>query len=666
LAQEALISEKRFTSRGLSGLSRKALPIPRGISSGSDVSPIPLEVELAFERGEISGRSYKSVVDKALEVVRPGTSMERTLLREQSAASRRVQDEQERAINEGRRLRKLQAQTRVNSTAGKTYEDAVSMYNFWINEGQRAEREGDVLYAAEAYNNASSQRSIAESKASASGQKFYRETAKELGKKWKSEDAAFEQDVKAINDWTRQGLLGRRVTEKGETVNERSYILAKTYQDWKAKIENRIRYLEANPDLNAKMNSGNNVTGLRFKLEGGITSQGNDQLGINDLFNDAKRLLATAPSTLALVANPEKNTVEEIIAPADIKFGYIKDEYGINHKLDIVKIDGGYVAVANVLRPDGTVVRVVSDPATSRDGFNPAQHSFFFEGGKQVTNLNAYGKYFEGRLGLTGADISSPEFIQDVLNISDPQEIQSIQADIKFKQLKDQNPDLAAKEALFGRSNFENIRKRIDEADALAYGVGDQVIGNLTSSLNKQYQEALRLRNEGILEGNPEKLRQSERLLLAIPQGEEIRTAELQRKRPLPLVTPRQQGLIEGTQIPRKPLPGNINLPSLLMTKVPGVAPRQVLGPLREEKIINIPKTKQTKGILGPPLKKKLTTPQLKKTVPVNVAKLPGLGKYTAPGTKPIPKFDPLLAISKVLAPVQKTLKKLPFFGKFF
>ena len=102
------------------------------------------------------------------------------------------------------------------------------------------------------------------------------------------------------------------------------------------------------------------------------------------------------------------------------------------------------------------------------------------------------------------------------------------------------------------------------------------------------------------------------------------------------------------------------------MTKVPGVAPRQVLGPLREEKIINIPKTKQTKGILGPPLKKKLTTPQLKKTVPVNVAKLPGLGKYTAPGTKPIPKFDPLLAISKVLAPVQKTLKKLPFFGKFF
>src|SRR3990167_4028747 len=199
----ALINETRFGSRGLSGigrgLPRRALPIPRSSGGGQEISPIPLEYELAFERGEIPGRTYKDIVDQAIETVRPGTALERQLLREQSSAIRRMNEEQERALKEGRKLRRLQAEVKASSTLGNTANDAVKMYNFWVSEGNKAQQDGDMEYALEAYRNAGNQRTIAESryaaetkKAAAGYNKGITAQGKEKLAEYKSDDAAFE------------------------------------------------------------------------------------------------------------------------------------------------------------------------------------------------------------------------------------------------------------------------------------------------------------------------------------------------------------------------------------------------------------------------------------------------------------------------------------------
>ena len=73
-----------------------------------------------------------------------------------------MNEEQERAIKEGRKLRRLQAEVKASSTLGNTANDAVSMFNFWINEAKKAEGENDYEYALEAYRNAGNQRTIAE------------------------------------------------------------------------------------------------------------------------------------------------------------------------------------------------------------------------------------------------------------------------------------------------------------------------------------------------------------------------------------------------------------------------------------------------------------------------------------------------------------------------
>lgn len=612
MAAEPLISSKRFGGGGGLGVMQgAALPLGGyGRAGQTATSPIPLEYELAFERGEISGRTYKQVVDQALDAVAPGTTMYRTLMREQSQAMRRMEDEEEKAIREGRKIRKLQAQVRTSSTIGNTYADAVYMYDFWMSEAAKAAKEGDYEYGLEAYRNAGNQSTIADARAralerkgAAAGTKALVAAAKEQKAQWKVEDSVFEQDVRAINELTRQGVLGTRKNENGEDVNERAFLLGRTYQTWKETIEARIDYLEENPELNAKMTEEYSAEGLKFKLEGGITRNGNEQAGINDLLNDAQRFLEAAPSSLALIANPDKNRVDQVIAPADIKSAYIKDEYGINHKVSFTTINGQLLAVSNVLKPDGTIVRVASGPLGSKEYFNPNATEFYFEGSKTpITRYSSeYHPALDGSLALTGAKIDTIDFIKDVLNIDDPEEIQTVQADIKFQQLAAVNPELKSQEALLGASGFKktttSLYESLNNENARYYGTQDQVMAGINEEMRKSAEEYRKLRNEGILEGNADKLKKSTEALDYFKLNKEKQGAELAIKpsfeRPLPIITPRQERLVESSLAPA-PLKGNIRLPSLIMPQeVKGTAPVIKLGPTREQKPIILKPTKK-------------------------------------------------------------------------
>src|SRR3989304_9333215 len=145
MARTALISEKRFTGRTTGGFGIRPLPISR-LSQVKQPFPIPLELELAFGRGEVPGRSYKEIVDQAIKVAAPNTSLYNQLLKEQSKAIKALRDEEERAITEGRKIRRLQSEAKAATTPNKTVNDAVSLYNFWVGEANRAYGEGDNEY----------------------------------------------------------------------------------------------------------------------------------------------------------------------------------------------------------------------------------------------------------------------------------------------------------------------------------------------------------------------------------------------------------------------------------------------------------------------------------------------------------------------------------------
>src|SRR3990167_894425 len=116
MARTALISEKRFTGRTTGGFGIRPLPIPRLSQAQAQPFPIPLELELAFGRGEIPGRSYKEIVDQAIKVAAHNTSLYNQLLKEQSKAIKALRNEEERAITEGRKIRRLQSEAKAATT----------------------------------------------------------------------------------------------------------------------------------------------------------------------------------------------------------------------------------------------------------------------------------------------------------------------------------------------------------------------------------------------------------------------------------------------------------------------------------------------------------------------------------------------------------------------
>ena len=366
----ALINETRFGSRGLSGigrgLPRRALPIPRAGGGGQEISPIPLEYELAFERGEIPGRTYKDIVDQAIETVRPGTALERQLLREQSSAIRRMNEEQERAIKEGRKLRRLQAEVKASSTLGNTANDAVSMFNFWINEAKKAEGENDYEYALEAYRNAGNQRTIAEKRSlaeskrgTASGNKAQTQAVRDQFSEFDAEDEQHKTVLRIIDETYQQN---------GQTGLESDQFLAEEYNTRVKELKNRMSILQ---DLQRQGLSSANQKSvdneLRSTIEllkGDPTETGEGRLGAEDLLGFVQQRVNNPDSYGDFVVKKTINTdvgqqevfsVERRTIPPDTK-KFIKDE------------QGRYIELQKVINEDGSVSLLAQSPYTNPDG----------------------------------------------------------------------------------------------------------------------------------------------------------------------------------------------------------------------------------------------------------------------------------------------------------
>ena len=156
--QELITSKKSLSSLSGGGIKVK-MPGTTSTASTSINSVLPLEYQLAFNRGEIPGTTYKDIVDQAIKTVSPNTSLYNSLLKEQSQAIAA-------ADKEGKTLRKLQAQAKAASTIGNTTQDAIDLYNFWVSEYYNYANT-DPEYATQALINAGNARTTAETRNSA-------------------------------------------------------------------------------------------------------------------------------------------------------------------------------------------------------------------------------------------------------------------------------------------------------------------------------------------------------------------------------------------------------------------------------------------------------------------------------------------------------------------
>jgi hypothetical protein len=439
MAAQALISEKRFTGLGgLAGLKRRPLPM-RGMPTAAEESPIPFEYELAFERGEISGRTYKQVVDAALDSVAPGTTMYRTLMREQSQAMRAMQQEEERAAKEGRKLRKLQAQTTVASTLGNTYEDAVYMYDFWIKEGKRAERTGDIEYALTCYRNAGNQRTIAdkratalERKGAAAGKKLETQEAKAWIAENKFEDASHIRKIEEIEAMYQKGEL------RG---NEYEEHLLEEYNTRRIELTDRMTQLEELQAAGIYTLAGNNVANMvetaRKELEEGTE----ENPGIDEWLNKLNTMQLEANKGKYIDVVSEK--IEDDLPTGEFEVDrrrmpeggmteYMQDELGRYHQIKVATLPAGslddegkpvfgtylYVEVP-IVNKDGTkTVKIWKTETLEGYGANASVESimadpkyadvaFADEDGNIITDVGAAtgSDKLAGRKGLLGSNL---------------------------------------------------------------------------------------------------------------------------------------------------------------------------------------------------------------------------------------------------------------------
>lgn len=389
MARQALIGE------GTKGfyLRPRANSLARFRTSTSVDNYIPLQTQLAFNRGDISGSSYKAIVDRALASA-PGAA-QRSLLIEQSKAMAKAE-------SEGRRLRLLKAEAKAAQSPGKTYQDAVDLYDFWVKEYNTAVQEGDQEYALTALKNAGNARDIAQRKGSATSRSGGTKYAKELQGEIDRTNNDFRDSVKKA----------RQEYELDGNGNKFDQALSLAYSVRINGDENHYGYEDIIQELKNKKREGINTLGgtsidkllIRYdkELNGSINDQGEITGGIMEKVRELQNRMANHDQYIDVLRLDKQGTPtlnRELAGSPDL---YVLDEYGrripvTQDNTDQVDKQGNKLVVltATSADRDGRIVKITSDPVSPTTPLG--QVTFHDNQGNLVENLGSISNALDGR-----------------------------------------------------------------------------------------------------------------------------------------------------------------------------------------------------------------------------------------------------------------------------
>lgn len=445
---------------------------------------LSLPTQLAFNRKEIPGTSYKDIVDQALEKAVPGSKAQTALLKEESQAISRIQDEAETALKEGRKLRQLQAEATAAGTPGKTAGDAYGIYNFWINEANQAAQDGDMEYATIALRNAGNSRDLAEKRSQVEANKGEAAGKKELNKQlaaeynnWQKDDNAYKSGLREIDDSYKKGLVSGRDADYLKSV-----IYAKQGMD----LSERKKFLGelAANDINSM--GGKDVQTL---------SESYDKT-LNGNFNDSGK--QTSPgiinqSDTLFQRSKDSNNYVDVVQPkmdqgyptgefevvrkdrgfinsVDNSTGvYVRDDFGRYIELKAEDTANGKVKYTGyTIDPNGGVVSISTnevDPTKQQgaaglqlfvgDSKNPVSDYSAFGGGQAKDQYNIFGKQ------------NDDTFLQDNYHLAPEQIAQARQ--LKYQQ-----------DAALAKQDKRSVLDRINPLNASNYVEGAKKFYNRT------------------------------------------------------------------------------------------------------------------------------------------------------------------------------------------
>lgn len=370
MARELITSKSRGFSLPKGSYGLRA---PKGFSTSLN-DYVNLPTQLAFNRGEIPGTTYKDIVAQALERAIPGTTAYNALLKEESQAISRIKSEAEKALEEGRKLRRLQAEAKVALTPGSTGNDALNIYNFWIDEANKASEDGDAEYMAIALRNAGNARDLAEkryqvesNKAEAAGKKATNAALKEVYNEWQTEDSAYKKGLREIERLYQTGV------NSGSESDNLLYQLNAVYA---AKVDDRKRYLGelAAADINSM--GGKDVQTLienySTVLDGKTDASGNQTSpGLVEVVNKLGDRVANARNFVDIVEpklekgypTGEYEVIRKdrgAISSVDPDSGvFIRDDFGRYIFLNKEDQDNGKAIYSGfTIAPDGSILQL--------------------------------------------------------------------------------------------------------------------------------------------------------------------------------------------------------------------------------------------------------------------------------------------------------------------
>lgn len=452
MAKEPLIGSrtKGFLLKG------RGYSLGGGSSDSSSLEQfLSLPTQLAFNRKEIPGTSYKDIVDQALERAVPGSRAQAALLKEESQAIARIKDEAESALKEGRRLRQLQAEATAAQTPGKTANDAFGIYKFWINEANTASQEGDVEYATIALRNAGNARDLAEKRSQVEGNKgeasYKKEQNKQLASlynEWQIDDNAYKKAVREIDKNYQNGVYSGKV---GDTL---LYQLNTVYSQ---KISERKKFLGelAANDINSL--GGKDVQTLSETydktLNGNFNETGKQtSMGLIDITNQIAERINNSNKYADVVetkfdsvtGQPSGYSIERKLKPAgDSGVAFIRDDFGRYVPLSIVDTpDGKSHYEAFVPDQNGNLTKIHSSDFNSKEQANKGALegiSLIDQSGRKLNNYSAFvgGPQANDQFDVFNKQ-NDNQFLKDNFNLDDQQIAQSQSLAAK-QRVKSQN-----------------------------------------------------------------------------------------------------------------------------------------------------------------------------------------------------------------------------------
>ncbi len=384
-----------------------------GSSASSLNNLINLPTQLAFNRGDIPGTSYADIVAQALERAIPGTTVYNALLKEQSQAISRIRSEAEKSLEEGRKLRRLQAEAKAASTPGKTANDAAAIYNFWINEANKASQDGDAEYMAIALRNAGNARDLAEkryetegNKAESANKKAINAELKQVYNEWQTEDSVYKKKLREIDESYQKGVIS------GGEADSLLYQLNAVYS---STVEDRKKYLGELASLDINSMGGKDIQTLTESysvlLDGKTDSTGKqtspglievsqkqaDRISNADRFVDIvePKLDKGYPTGEYQVTRRDRGAISSVDPTSGV---FVRDDFG--RYIFLNKEDSGNKAFYTgfTIAPDGSIIQLRTNEVDpdKQDGAKGLQ-VFVGDSDKPVSS-------YEGFIGNQAAD----------------------------------------------------------------------------------------------------------------------------------------------------------------------------------------------------------------------------------------------------------------------